>query len=144
MSDKAYGDDNFIEIAINDFDERKCRFMNGEELVKATMQEEITTYKFSEEGQELIAAEMDKREVGVVCNFQGDNLLFDSRGYASCTENQLLLTLEKFNLTKKEQETSDYMSVTYLIPFGYHFLLVPSQQLVMVREVTKKNYFKKI
>lgn len=144
MSDKAYGDDNFIEIAINDFNERKCRFMNGEELVKATMQEEITTYKFSEEGQELIAAEMDKQEVAVVCNSQGDNLLFDSRGYAWCTENQLLLTLEKFNLTKKEQETSDYMSVTYLIPFGLHFLLVPSKQLVMVREVTKKNYFKKI
>ena len=61
-----------------------------------------------------------------------------------CTENLLLLTLEKFNLTKKEQETSDYMSVTYLIPFGLHFLLVPSKQLVMVREVTKKNYFKKI
>ena len=50
----------------------------------------------------------------------------------------------QFNLTKKEQETSDYMSVTYLVPFGYHFMLVPSQQLVMVREVTKKNYFKKI
>ena len=72
------------------------------------------------------------------------NYVYDSRGNAMCTENLLLLTLEKINLTKKEQETSDYMSVTYLVPFGYHFMLVPSQQLVMVREVTKKNYFKKI
>lgn len=144
LSDKAYGDEGFVMMAINDFSNHKCTFMNAEELIKATMQDEITTFELCEEGKELLKAEIDKAEVGFACNKYGDNLMYDPWGNVVCTESQLLLTLERIGMTKDEENTSTEMKTTYVIPYGYHYLLMPSQKLTMVRTITKRNVFKKI
>ena len=144
LSDRAYGDEGFVMMAINDFSTQECRFLNAEDLIKATMQEEITTFELSEEGKELLKLESDKPDVGFAYNQYGDNLMYDSWGNVVCTESQLLLTLEQIGMTKDEESTSNEMKATYIIPHGYHYLLMPSQKLVMVKTITKRNVFKKI
>ena len=144
LSDRTYGDEGFVMMAINDFSTQKCTFMDADELIKATMQDEITTFELSEDADELLKSEADKTEVGFACNKYGDNLMYDSWGNVVCTESQLLLTLELIGMTKDEENTSNEMKTTYILPYGYHYLLMPSQKLVMVRTITKRNVFKKI
>lgn len=144
MSNQSYGDDGIVAIAINDFTKNTCKFFTLEELINATMRNEITSFKFDEKGQKVFEEELAKDKTnGIACNEYRDNFLFDQKGNCICTEGQLLLKLEVVG-DGKACMANDKMSVTYRMPQGYHYLLMPSRKLLLIKEITKTNIFQKI
>lgn len=137
MSNNSYGEEGLVLIAINDFVKNRCDFYNPTDLIKATNYSEFTIFKLKDEDQAYLDAQIGKKALGFVCNKDHDNILYDSYGNPVCTEGILLQTLEKLNLTKNESYTSGKISVTYIIPFGYHYLCMPEKKLLMVKEITK-------
>lgn len=144
MSDKFYEMEGGGIVAINDFEKCRCDIFNLRQLIQLTYFTEYTTFKLRDKDQEYLDLLMNKEGVGFVCNKDHDNILFNCNGIPICTENNLLLALEKLNLIKKENFTETGISVTYTIPYGHHYLCMPGKKLLMVKEITKVNEFKKI
>lgn len=144
MSDSSYGEDGFVLIAINDFRTKKIVFYDTTDLLSATKYNEYTTFKLRPEAQAYLDQQKYNEGIGFACNEALDNLLFDPKGNIVCTESQLLLILEKLNFVKNSQYNENEISVTYIIPTGYHYLCMPEKVLLMVEEITKVNKFQKI
>lgn len=144
MSDNFYEIEGSGILAINDFEKKRCDIYKLTELIELTNLTEYTTFKLKDEDQKYLDSQMDKDGIGFACDQNHDNILFDCHCIPLCTENNLLLTLEKLDLTKNVNVTDTSISVTYTIPFGYHYLCMPEEKLLMVKEITKVNEFKKI
>lgn len=146
MSDKAYGEEGLVSLAINNFVKHECKFYDIHELLKTCMLEERTCYRFSEEALKLLKAEEHKDNFGIVCNNSNDNVLFDQYGQPVTTQEILLLRLEQQNNVKenKEETKGNSVSSTYVVPDDMYFRLMPSNKLIQVLEITKINDFKKI
>ena len=144
MSDDSYGEDGIVMLAINDFVKNECVFYSAKDLINATRYNEYTTFELEAKDQAYLNEQMNYRSVYFACDKYQDNLLFDCDGNFICTESILLLTLEKLNLITKSIQLEDRISVTYQIPFGYHYLCIPDNRLLMIKDITKVNVFQKI
>lgn len=146
MSDKIYGEEGLVLLAINDFVKHECKFYDIHKLLKTCMLAERIHYKFSEEALKLLKAEEHKDNFGIVCNNYNDIFLYNQYGQAVTTQEKLLLRLEQQNNEKENKVETKVNSVssTYIVPDDMYFRLMPSKKLIQVLEITKINEFKKI
>ncbi|MCF0220452.1 MAG: HNH endonuclease [Muribaculaceae bacterium] len=144
MSDKAYGTDGLIVLAINDFKQHSCKFYTPEQLVSSAIENEYSTYCLDSQSIPIIEAEGDTPNVGFSCNKDNVNLLFDKSFKPVVTEEQLLLSLEKTNMIIPEDHQDNGFSVTYSIPQGLFYMLMPGRRLIRVNSITRHTIIRKI
>lgn len=147
MSDFQYNEIEEFTLAINDLSKKNCEIINPKELIKRTCLEESTSFKLTDEGNSALNSVINSHNegsVGFACNKFNDNILYDTKSNPICTQEQLLLTLEKLNWTKNEIAKEEKISVTYIVPKGFHYMIKPSDKLVEIVEITKETTFSKI
>ena len=106
--------------------------LSSAELIDATIQDEMTSFL------------LDKASAQYMDNHAVEFLLFDCAGNPIITESKMLMVCEQMGMTKDEKRTVNELSVTYTLPEGYYYLLMPDKKLLRVLEVNKRNIFKKI
>lgn len=144
MANKPYGKEGLIVVAINDFCKHNCSFYTAEQLVESTFDGEETTFAFDDTSNSILEAEKDTPNIGLSCNKYNDNILFGIDFKPICTEEQLLAYLEENDKFNAELSYNDGFSVSYDIPAGYYYMLMPSKRLLRAGTVTKITKIKKL
>ncbi|MBE6323044.1 MAG: HNH endonuclease [Bacteroidales bacterium] len=144
MADKPYGKEGLIVIAINDPSKHDCRFYTDKQLLESTIDGEETTFTFDDKSNLIVEKEKNTPNVGFSCDKNNDNILYDINFKPICTEGQLLVYLEEENMVNTEQSYNDGFSVSYNIPAGYYYMLMPGKHLLRANTVTKITKIKKL
>lgn len=147
MSDNEYGENGLVLIALNDFEKRECKFYNEIELIQKCIKSELVSLKFSEGTARLIQEEIQSTitpdQVGFSCNMNNDNLFFDNKGSAICTQGQLIASLEMVGGAEHVDNVTKLIS-KYHIPDGYFLKLIPSGKLIKPNDIIYENEIEKL
>lgn len=147
MSDNEYGENGLVLIALNDFEKRECKFYNEIELIQKCIKNELVSLKFSEGTAKLIQEEIQSAitpdQVGFSCNMNNDNLFFDNKGSAICTQGQLIASLEMVGGVEHVDNVTKLIS-KYHIPDGYFLKLIPSGKLIKPNDIIYENEIEKL
>lgn len=147
MSDKEYGATNGFILALNDFSKHECHFYTEHELIRKCVKNEYVGVHFSTEVEKIIKAEMDSsltiQQVGFACNMNNENIFYDNNGDAICTQNHLIVALERKGDVEKHVDGNKITS-KYPIPKGLSLMLMPSKRLVAPECLVYVNEFEKL
>lgn len=143
MSDKAYGDEGLIMLAVNDYNKKECKFYSQQELIEACPINVQTIYQFSKEADKIIKAEEGTNEIGLACNMYNSNILYNKEHIPICTQENLIENLENqgcFNTEKAESK----ITTTYPITDELYLCMMPSDKLLRIEKLMHIAEFCKI
>ena len=134
MSDSAYLDELGMVLYINDFEKHQYEVLTMEELADKVTKETLTHYKFDKAGMELMSQLMVGNQVGISANCYGSNLVYNCKGDAVLTEEQLLQSIPEEKINETDDLNGSFKTL-FNIPSGFFFRVEPSNQLVQLSEI---------